>query len=75
MDAKLPPSPQQNSGILAIQIHQLSDLELPQRRRALEAIDKAIDTNTPSTYAQMVSQSMPKPIGAFLSDRPLVFER
>jgi hypothetical protein len=55
MDAKLPPSPKQNSGILAIQVHQLADLALPAKQRALKHGAKT-DTHTPSTYAQVVSR-------------------
>lgn len=50
MDAKLPPTSKQVSGILAIQIHQMADLELsrPSMRKG------AAGTHTPSTYAQIV---------------------
>lgn len=61
MDAKLPPSPKQVSGILAIQIHQMADLEISR-----SSLRKGIsDTHTPSTYAQIVRLSLsvakPKP--------------
>ena len=56
MDAKMPPSPKQNSGILAIQVHQLADLALPAKQRAVKHGAKT-DTHTPSTYAQVVSRA------------------
>lgn len=47
----MPPSSEQVSGILAIQIHQMADLEI--KRRSVRR--GAADTHTPSTYAQIVS--------------------
>jgi hypothetical protein len=55
MDAKIPPSPKQSSGILAIQLHQLDELEIQQKNQTPMFGDSKIETNTPSTYAQIVS--------------------
>jgi hypothetical protein len=51
MDAKLPPASEQVSGVLAIQIHQMADLEI---KRSSMRGKHGSDTHTPSTYAQVV---------------------
>ena len=58
MDAKLPPSPKQVSGILAVQVHQLADLDIPAAQRALSSKSHMSGSHTPSTYAQVVSTAI-----------------
>lgn len=68
MEAKLAPSPKEPSGILAIQIHQMADLEIT--RRAAGRQGQKADTHTPSTYAQVVSMICSK---GFFEDVPSKF--
>ena len=56
MDAKIPPSPKQSSGILAIQLHQMDELDVQQKNAIPGLGDSKVETNTPSTYAQIVSE-------------------